>query len=309
MQRLHIDDLTGHLLKQDGWELLSLPAITEKDEFFTLSEGRIVGRTAGSALNPKLQPIEELEKLKKIMSDSGFSAQYQQSPIPPEGNILDFKKFQFFNDLPPEGRIIQSWDIALKTGANNDYSVGITALVNDKKVYILDIFRDKLDFTNLVNKIKELQLLYQAQNVIIEDSSISISLLQKVKESDMSIIEYKPDCAKEVRANNASWALSAGDVYLKKDAHWLEEFKKEIITFPMGVHDDQVDAFTQLIATIDKTVGSYSCGTVISSDMPMPFDKMKGYQGLEPDDDDMQDLWDFTLGDLTDDEAEDDDFG
>ena len=44
MQRLHIDDLTGHLLKQNGCEVLSLPAIAEKDEEFTLSTGKKVGR-------------------------------------------------------------------------------------------------------------------------------------------------------------------------------------------------------------------------------------------------------------------------
>lgn len=298
---MHIDDLTGHLLKQDGWELLSLPAIAEKDEIFTLLDGRVVGRKEGSALNPRLESIEELEKLQKIMPSSVFSAQYQQSPVPPEGNILDFNQFLFFNDLPKDGRIVQSWDIALKTGANNDYSVGITALVNDKKVYILDIFRDKLDFSNLVNKIRELQSLYQAQNVIIEDSSISAHLLQKLKEFDMSIIEYKPDCAKEVRANNASWALNAGDVFLVKDANWLGEFKKEIVTFPMGVHDDQVDAFTQLIATVDKINTSQPNNIVITEDVPMPFDKTKGYCTNEPGEDDMQDLWNFTLGDLPDD--------
>ena len=64
MQRLHLDDLTGHLLKQDGWEVLSLPAVAEKDETFILSDGAIVGRKAKSALNPKLEPIEFLEQQK-----------------------------------------------------------------------------------------------------------------------------------------------------------------------------------------------------------------------------------------------------
>ena len=66
-----------------------------------------------------------LENLRKIMSEHNFSAQYQQAPIPPQGNILDFKHFQFFNTLPQGGRIIQSWDIGLKTGDNNDYSLSL----------------------------------------------------------------------------------------------------------------------------------------------------------------------------------------
>ena len=100
MQRLHIDDLTGHLLKQDGWDLLSLPAIAESDECFELSNGKTIGRKAGEALNPALEPLEILDSQRKLMSNYNFSAQYQQNPIPAKGNVINFDDLRFFDSLP-----------------------------------------------------------------------------------------------------------------------------------------------------------------------------------------------------------------
>ncbi|MEM9111447.1 MAG: hypothetical protein AAGC72_15655 [Planctomycetota bacterium] len=87
MQRLHVDDLTGHLLNRDGWEVLNLPAIAIEDELFTLSDGRLVGRSKGEALHPGL---EDHAQVRQLMLDAGakiFMAQYQQEPYAPgQGN-------------------------------------------------------------------------------------------------------------------------------------------------------------------------------------------------------------------------------
>lgn len=255
MQRLHIDDLTGNLLKQDDWDVLSLPAIAEEDETFTLSDGRMVGRKAGSALNPKLEPLEVLEKLRKIMSNSVFSAQYQQRPIPAKGNIINFDDFQFYDhsELPQGATTFQSWDIALKDGADNDYSVCITAKYSNGVLYIDNVCRYKLEMLNLV---KEMYYQYNSANtnhVIIEDSSITTHLLQYLnKESIIFPILYRPQGDKVSRANNASLYIASKRVRLRKNASWLDDFKAEINAFPNGKNDDQVDALSQLIDAVEK---------------------------------------------------------
>ena len=138
MQRLHEEDLTAILEKQGGWEVLSLPAIAEKDESFVLSDGRIVGRKAGEVLNPEHEPLEILLDLKKAMSEYNFSAQYQQNPIPLKGNIINFDDFKYFEKLPTADNriVVQSWDCAHKTGENNDFSVCVTAAIINNIVYI-----------------------------------------------------------------------------------------------------------------------------------------------------------------------------
>lgn len=252
MQRLHIDDLTGHLLKQNGWELLSLPAIAEYDECFELSNGKTVGRKTGEALNPALEPLEVLENQQKLMSNYNFSAQYQQNPIPAKGNVINFDDFGFFDSYPAGAETFQSWDIALKDGKDNDYSVCITAKYKDNILYIANIQRFKLDMLALTNKILELYQVFLCNHVIVEDSSISTHLLQYIqKELNLYPIKYKPQGDKVTRANNASLFISSGRVLLQRSATWLDDFKSEINAFPNGKHDDQVDALTQLIAVID----------------------------------------------------------
>ena len=260
MQRLHIDDLTGHLLKQDGWGVLSLPAIAEHDEEFTLSNGKAVGRKAGDALNPSLEPANVLNNQRKLMNEYNFSAQYQQNPIPLVGNIINYNWFPQFTELevPIEAKTIQSWDIALKDGKNNDYSVCITAKIYNNKIYISNIQRFKLDLQALTNKIQELYVAEKCDHLIIEESSISISLIQYLRNvSPISFIQYKPKGNKVTRANSAVLHIKSGDVLLAKGASWLVEFRAEINAFPNGKHDDQVDALTQLIDCVKSN--QYEC--------------------------------------------------
>ena len=260
MQRLHIDDLTGHLLKQDGWEVLSLPAIAENDEEFTLSNGKTLRRKIGEALNSFLEPIDILNNQRKLMNEYNFSAQYQQNPIPLEGNIINYDWFQQFTELeiPVEAKTIQSWDIALKDGKNNDYSVCITAKIYGNKIYITDVKRFKLDLQALASKIEELYVAEKCNHLIIEESSISISLIQYLQKIlPVSFIQYKPKGNKATRANNAVLYIKSKDVLLAEGASWLDEFRAEINAFPNGKHDDQVDALTQLIDCVKSN--QYGC--------------------------------------------------
>lgn len=253
MQRLHIDDLTGHLLKQDGWDLLSLPAIAESDECFELSNGKTVGRKAGEALNPALEPLEILDSQRKLMPNYNFSAQYQQNPIPAKGNVINFDDFGFFDCCPAGAETFQSWDIALKDGKDNDYSVCITAKYQDNLLYVENVQRFKLDMFLLVNKIREMHQHFRCNHLIIEDSSISTHLLQYIqRELSLYPIKYKPQGDKVTRANNASLFIKSGRVLLQRNATWLDDFKSEINSFPNGKHDDQVDALTQLIEIINN---------------------------------------------------------
>ena len=247
MQRLHLEDLTGHLLKQDGWDIVSLPAIATYDEEFKLSDGRLVGRKAGEALNPHLEPVKSLENLKATMSNFHFSAQYQQAPIPEKGSIIDFDKFQYYDNLPNCGEMFQSWDIAFKTGVQNDYTVCISARLFNNKFYIIDVSRDKIDIANLPYEIVCMRQMHQCNNVIIEATTSTELLIEEIKKYRINPIRYAPKASKIERAANISFALARGEILLPRNARWLDDFRAEIVSFPNGSHDDQVDALTQLV--------------------------------------------------------------
>lgn len=247
MQRLHLEDLSGFLEKFENWEVISMPAIAEKDEKHFFSDGRVFARKAGEVLLPNREPIEAIEEIRKAMSDYNFSAQYQQNPIPEKGNIIDFDAFARYETLPEEGDLIQSWDIAFKTGSNNDYSVCITAKLHKNKIYITDIYREKLCYNGLMAGIITKNNLARGCNVIIESTNATLLLIEEIKARKINVITYQPVESKIQRANYISLDIASGRVLLPYQAKWLDDFKREVIAFPHGKHDDQIDALTQLV--------------------------------------------------------------
>ena len=102
MQRLHVDDLTGHLLKKGGWTHLRFPAIAMEDESHVLSDGRKVGRAKREALHPALENRDQLLEAMHGIGAKPFMAQYQQKPYPPgEGEGLPVQP-RFFEDIEAE---------------------------------------------------------------------------------------------------------------------------------------------------------------------------------------------------------------
>jgi hypothetical protein len=101
MQRLHFDDLVGHLLESsDSWTHLNLPATAVDYERIDLGGGRVFERDPGEALCPAREPLETLEDIKKTLGSYQFSAQYQQNPVPIEGNMIKWKWFRTYSQLP-----------------------------------------------------------------------------------------------------------------------------------------------------------------------------------------------------------------
>src|SRR5216684_2050693 len=85
MQRLHEDDLVGHVLEQEDWDLVRLPAIAEEDEVHVIRSPyrtRTVRRRAGEALHPEREPLILLEHLRGTVGEYNFAGQYQQQPAP-----------------------------------------------------------------------------------------------------------------------------------------------------------------------------------------------------------------------------------
>jgi hypothetical protein len=91
MQRLHEDDLVGHVLEQDDWEVLSLPAIAEVEQRFVIKSvfgEREVVRPVGDVLHSAREPLEVLQRLRLSLGEYHFAGQYQQAPAPRGGGIF-----------------------------------------------------------------------------------------------------------------------------------------------------------------------------------------------------------------------------
>jgi predicted phage terminase large subunit-like protein len=249
MQRVHDNDLVGYLIEQGGFDVLNLPAIAQRTETFELGGGRTYTREKGELLHPEHEPAEVLAKLKREMGVA-FSAQYQQSPIPPGGRIIKRKWLTSYDaiQLQTGDHIIMSWDIALSESETGDYSACVVLLRRREVFYIVEVIRGRLLFEPLKRKVMEVKERYgSGATLLIEESPISKGLIQSLREQSINVTTDKPDTDKRARLIAQSDLFAGGSVRLPRHAPWLEEFTAELLAFP-GRHDDQVDALTQGLA-------------------------------------------------------------
>ena len=255
MQRLHVDDLAGYLIEAGGWTHLDLPAIAEQDVRIEIGRGRFHHRKADEVLHEAREPRRVLEQIKTDMGDFHFTAQYQQRPVPAEGNLVQASWFGAFIVPPakePGIKIVQSWDLAVKDGQQNDYSVCVTAHVKGNAIYITDIYRARLDYPAQRKAVVRLAREHGARIILIEDAANGSPLVADLRHLDQpgvsTPIPVKPKGSKIERLSVQSSRIEAGDVRLPQSAPWLDAFNAEILAFPYGRHDDQVDALSQLMA-------------------------------------------------------------
>jgi predicted phage terminase large subunit-like protein len=263
MQRLHVEDLVGHVLeKSDEWTHLNLPAIAEEDEQIPLGGGRFHHRKVGELLHPEREPMEELERAKVEMGSQNFSAQYQQAPIPAGGALIQADWFRTYVRAPnrgPDDRVVQSWDTATMTGPANDYSVCTTWLVRGRQYFLLDVLRKRLEYPELYRKVLSHAAAYAATAVLIEQAGNGAPLIQHLwHESKLRPIAIRPERDKLVRLEAQSAVIEAGYVLLPERASWLDDFRDEMLAFPYGRHDDQVDSVSQFLAWAERRQGMRS---------------------------------------------------
>ena len=253
MQRLHENDLAGHLLGQGGWEHLDLPSIAVEDFVIPLGGGKLMTRRVGDILHPERESKDALDRIKAEIGSLQFSGQYQQRPVPLEGNLIRRDWFRYYNHLPqdPGNHITQSWDIAMMTGDANDYSVCTTWQMIKSDYYVLDVFRARLQYPDLRRKLASLAAKHGAGTILIENAGPGMALLQDLwrdlPRGMIRPIGRKPEGSKADRMVAQSAKIEAGHVHLPREADWLDSFLLELLAFPNGRHDDQVDSVSQFL--------------------------------------------------------------
>ena len=258
MQRLHIDDLVGHVFqRQEGWRILTIPAIAESAMSYPVTPGWYYDRPIGEPLHAAREPLEILERLKVQIGSYDFSAQYQQRPIPLEGEIVKWRWFKTYQELPPGyGRIVQSWDPAQSDSDKSDYSVCTTWKVFGQDYYLVDIVRKRLIFPELKREVVENAKLWRAADIVIEDKGSGTALLQQLGYENNAPaprpVAFVPKQDKVTRLHAQSAVIEQGRVHLPERAPWLDALQSEIAQFPHGRHDDQVDSMSQFLNWITE---------------------------------------------------------
>jgi hypothetical protein len=134
-------------MRQGGWDHLDMPAIALENEIIELGHGKSHARRSVDVLHPERESRETLKAIKGEVGSLMFSAQYQQRPVPVEGNLIRRSWFPAYDNLPAgpwPTKIAQSWDVAMMTGDQNDYSVCTTWLIHKNDAYLVDVYRARL---------------------------------------------------------------------------------------------------------------------------------------------------------------------
>jgi predicted phage terminase large subunit-like protein len=254
MQRLHEDDLVGHVLEQEPWEVVRFPAIAEADEVHeiqTIWGPQSFRRRHGEALHPEREPLDTLERIRRTVGEYNFAGQYQQTPAPLGGGMVKENWFKRYaaNERPESfERIVQSWDTANKATELSDFSVCTTWGVTGKDLFLLNVLRQRLEYPALKRAVREQQSLFNASVVLIEDKASGTQLIQElIVDGFHQVTRYKPECDKIMRLHAQTAIIENGFVHLPEAAPWLVEYLHEMTVFPRGKHDDQVDSTAQFL--------------------------------------------------------------
>ena len=255
MQRLHEDDLVGHVLKRESWDVLSLPAIAERDEKLVVDTPfgpRFFDRGAGEALCAERESLATLQQIRNAIGEANFAGQYQQTPAPAGGGMVKAAWFPRYRaeDLPQNfDRIVQSWDTANKPTELADYSVCTTWGLKGPNFWLLNVLRKKLAYPELKRAVREQSELFSPTVILIEDKASGTQLIQDLIADGLSAVtRYAPDGDKIMRLHAQTATIENGFVHLPEAAHWLPDYLAEFMLFPNARYDDQVDSTAQALA-------------------------------------------------------------
>ncbi|MEM8132656.1 phage terminase large subunit [Morganella morganii] len=240
------DDLSGRVIdSSDKAKVLAFPAINER----------------GEALVPELHPIDSLLEKKVLFGDYFWSAMYQQTPKPGDGQIFheEFARYYLPKDLPDTfDEVIHSWDMTFKDSDGTDYVVGQVWGKKGTNAYLLYQIRKRMSFTETLKAVKLLAEKYpQARRKLVEDKANGPAVIDTLKTTVSGLVPIEPDGSKIARAHACTAEWEAGNVWLphKDIAPWVTETVEEITTFPFAGHDDTVDAMTQALRYLFQKKG------------------------------------------------------
>jgi len=271
MQRLRENDPTGHLLERESqyWELLRIPQEWEEAQRRTTSLGWSDPRhVEGELMFPERFSAEGLAKEKVTLGQSGYEGQHQQRPSSLAGEIFKrgYAQFIFPGAIPPAAyrqRVI-SWDTASKVKQENDYSVSLVGDEFDRGVLISSCIRAKMKYPALKETAKlQAQMSLRGVNaLLIEDSSAGQQLIPELQTTTSLPIVPCPTGGLDKVAK--AWPVvpywESSRVFFPCDIDgvpepWVSIFLEELYSFPKAPHDDQVDAFVQLLAYLLRSSG------------------------------------------------------
>jgi predicted phage terminase large subunit-like protein len=259
-QRLHEDDFAGYLIDKGSFDHFNLPSIADTEQRLPLYHDRVHCRRINDLLSPEREPLEVLDGIRAEIGSYAFSAQYLQNPVPEDSCHLRLNQMTLIEHPPDRSEmleVVQSWDTAIKDGPNCDFSVCTTWGWRDHW-YLLDVFRNRLDFPALKAAALTLKRTWRPDLVLVEDTSNGTALVHQLRREDHTgFWPMKVKGSKFERFIAQTDILQSNRVVFPTKAPWFGALKNELFVFPNGRNDDQVDSITQFLNWVQTRWGGY----------------------------------------------------
>jgi predicted phage terminase large subunit-like protein len=287
MQRVHENDLTGHVLanEHEDWDHLCLPARYEQDHPYQTKSTlgfKDTRKHEGELLWPERIDDKTLQSLERSLGVYASAGQLQQRPMPKGGGILRENWWQPWDkkELPHVEYVLQSYDTAFSTKEKTSYSARTTWAVFRKhgqmNAIVLEMWYDRVSYPELRKLAQEAYQDYEPDAVLIEKKASGQSLLQDLRMAGIPVLEYLPDRDKEARAHASSALLEDGRIWYPADRNWAKDLISICAAFPAGDNDDIVDTCTQAWLRLRKS-WSVSHSTDYEEDDIVPQDRISMY--------------------------------
>jgi predicted phage terminase large subunit-like protein len=295
--RWHLRDLIGRLVKDatlneegDQYEVFEFPAILEFDNpapeadptsnTFNPDAPKIIQKS----LWPEQWSLESLLRTKASMPAWQWNAQYQQNPTAQEAAIIKRDHIKWWQKDTPPGLdfIVQSYDTALTTKARSDYSVcqtwGVWTTEDGlQNAILLNSVSGKWEFPELKKMALQQAKDWSPDSIIVEAKASGQPLIDEMRRSGLFVQDYSPGKGQDkiARVNAISDMFASGQVWFP-ETHWATGVVEELLAFPAGEHDDQVDALTLALIRIRKG-GFMKLAGDVQDDTPLGARRSSGY--------------------------------
>jgi len=251
--RWHDDDLSGWLENKmhagdgENWEIVRYPAIALKNERY---------RNKGEALHPERYDANALTRIERAVGPRVWDALYQQHPVAEDGTYFTKDMMHYYTGSPPARmHYYAAWDFAIGKLDRNDYTVGITVGVDmEDNIWVVDCRRGRWDAFEIAEQVVDMHKEYDAHVTGIERGQLSMAIgpyldkrISEEKAYSLALKDLPPGKRdKESRARVIQGRMRQGKVFFPKNALWMTEMKEEMMKFPLGQHDDMVDALAYI---------------------------------------------------------------
>lgn len=246
--RVSEDDLSSHLLEENGWTHLRLPLIAVKTRIYENGHEEWT-REKGELLRPKAYPKSELDRLRRTQVAPPFELFYQQGLGAKGTQKLRLEHFQSFAKYEePIAPVVLSIDPGYGAGSNASRSVIQAWKHRGRDCYLLDQFCEQCDVNELRRAFWLSVKKYNPSVALIENTANGPALNSMVRRKaqfQIKLVTPRRD-SKAVRLNDHRSKILGKKIFLPEDAAWREGYVAEFIGFP-GEFDDQVDATTQFL--------------------------------------------------------------